>query len=212
MLPWMIGLICVATVSFIAIGLYEISHLEANIMRPTSMHTTAVLDSVKQGDFSLRAGYALEADLLDRRYHQANALLLSRCAMKYLGFLTGMLLSLVGASFVLGKLREAPSALTARGGLSHATINSSSPGLVLSALGTLLMLATIVVHDPITVNDGTFYIKSGDNTLTPKIIPKPLNSQPVAPVGPAVDVLAAEALKSLGIDAGSPFTAKQVTP
>jgi hypothetical protein len=45
----------------------------------------------------------LEADALQRRYHQANANMLARVWTRQLGFITGMLLALVGAAFILGR-------------------------------------------------------------------------------------------------------------
>lgn len=46
----------------------------------------------------------LEKGAVERRYHQANVLLMSRVWIHYLGFVTGMILALVGAVFILGRL------------------------------------------------------------------------------------------------------------
>jgi hypothetical protein len=47
----------------------------------------------------------LERNALERRYHQANVLLMARTWTRYLGFLTGMIMAFVGAAFILGRFR-----------------------------------------------------------------------------------------------------------
>src|SRR5664279_27907 len=46
----------------------------------------------------------LEQESLDKRYYQGGLLLLSRIFIKYLGFLTGMIIAIVGSVFIIGKL------------------------------------------------------------------------------------------------------------
>jgi hypothetical protein len=53
----------------------------------------------------------MEANLVARRYHQSAALLMGAVWSRYLGFLTGMVLSLVGATFILGKLGTSENTL-----------------------------------------------------------------------------------------------------
>jgi hypothetical protein len=52
---------------------------------------------------------SLETNIVERRYHQANVSLMSRVWTRYLGFVTGMVLAMVGSIFILGKLREMES-------------------------------------------------------------------------------------------------------
>ena len=47
----------------------------------------------------------LENDAMERRYHQGTAIIMSRVYIIFLGFVTGMVMALVGATFILGKLR-----------------------------------------------------------------------------------------------------------
>lgn len=99
----------------------------------------------------------LEAHALQRRHHQANMLLMARVWMCYLGFVTGMILSLVGATFILGKLRESQSSFEAQGPWT-VSIATTSPGLILAILGTLLMLSTIIIRPQIELLDSPLYI------------------------------------------------------
>ncbi len=101
----------------------------------------------------------LEANALERRYHQANVLLMSRVWVRYLGFVTGMIIALVGAAFILGKLRTPSSELGAKVQVTEFSLKSSSPGIVLTTLGVILMLTTIITHNEIEVRDFSIYIR-----------------------------------------------------
>lgn len=86
----------------------------------------------------------LEEKSLDRRYSQGGLLLVSRIFTKYLGFFTGMILAIVGAVFIIGKLQESSSDIEgAIGEQMKLKIVSSSPGIIFGVLGTVLMLSTI---------------------------------------------------------------------
>lgn len=99
----------------------------------------------------------LESSALQSRYHQASIAQLIRVSVIFLGFLTGMILALVGAAFILGKMREVPSNIEGQGtGLKFA-LSSGSPGLVLAVLGTVLMIATIWARVEINVTDAALY-------------------------------------------------------
>ena len=105
----------------------------------------------------------LESYALQRRYHQANVLLLSRAWITYLGFVTGMILAIVGATFVLGKLQEPAAQLAAEGAGAKLALQTASPGLVLATLGAALMFTTLVTHYKIEVSDRPSYINQWQN-------------------------------------------------
>ena len=99
----------------------------------------------------------LESSALQSRYHQATIGVLIRVCIIFLGFLTGMALALVGAAFILGKMREAASNLEAQGSAWKLALTSTSPGLVLAVLGTALMMATIWARVEVNVTDAALY-------------------------------------------------------
>jgi hypothetical protein len=85
----------------------------------------------------------LEQESTFRRYNQGALLLMSRIFTKYLGFFTGMILAIVGAVFIIGKIREDSANITADvNEMMKFSIISSSPGIIFGVLGTILMLAT----------------------------------------------------------------------
>ncbi len=114
----------------------------------------------------------LEAHAIQQRYHQANVILMARIWTTYLGFVTGMILAVVGAAFILGKLREQTSEISGKMENWQVSIASTSPGLVMVVLGTILMLMTITTHHQIDVKDSPLYfggaaVSSTATTTTP---------------------------------------------
>jgi len=122
----------------------------------------------------------MEEKSLDRRYSQGGLLLVSRIFTKYLGFFTGMILAIVGAVFIIGKLQESSSDI--EGTLSDQMklkIVSSSPGIIFGVLGTILMLSTILQHAEISVRDQPLFLNptnvyvNSANVIVPDSLSKP---------------------------------------
>jgi hypothetical protein len=111
---------------------------------------------------------------------------MSRTWTRYLGFMTGMIFALVGAAFVMGKLREQESALALKNAAVEANITTTSPGLVLCLLGTVLMLATLLTHHDIeTWEANPIYTRvilapGGDAATAPLPLPTGTVSDPLA--------------------------------
>jgi hypothetical protein len=116
-----------------------------------------------------RALLLLEQSSQDRHYHQANVLLMSRVWIQYLGFVTGMILSLLGAVFILGKLRENPSQLRGQVAGANFGLTTASPGVVLAVLGVVLMVTTMLVHHDIVERNVPIYFQPVP--VTPKASP-----------------------------------------
>jgi hypothetical protein len=127
----------------------------------------ARLENAKPGgpaaveEFRMKAVMLMEANVIDRRYHQASAAAMGRIYLIFLGFATGMVLALTGSTFVLGKLREAPTEIGGGTPTWTATLRSGSPGLVLAFFGTVLMLSTIFSRADISVRDQALYVLPG---------------------------------------------------
>jgi hypothetical protein len=100
----------------------------------------------------------LEQDTMAMRYQQINATLLLRTWTRYTGFLVGMVLALVGAFFILGRLKEETSQLSGESGGFKFALVTSSPGVILAVLGTLLMVVTLVVKFDFEVQDRPVYL------------------------------------------------------
>ena len=116
-----------------------------------------------------RAEYALEGDVIRRRYEQANQAIATRLWARFMGFLTGMIMAIVGSAFVLGKLSEPGTEITGSGAGTALSIKSASPGIVLATLGTVLIGMSLTVQVSVnTVDVPTYFAGSvgrGDPAL-----------------------------------------------
>lgn len=118
----------------------------------------------------------LEANIVARRYHQANIAMLSRVWVHYLGFVTGMILSLMGSAFILGKLTIDRSEWEGKLGDASGALRTASPGIALATLGVVLMITTIVVHHDIETFDKPTYFQcrcQPDEDALPKTLMPP---------------------------------------
>lgn len=107
---------------------------------------------------------SLEARVQENRYRQASLSLMTRIWISYLGFVTGMILALVGASFILGKLKIDESTTNIQISDLRANLKTTSPGLLMAALGVILIVTTIRTHHPIEVKDPAVYFHRLDTT------------------------------------------------
>ncbi|MEO7047587.1 MAG: hypothetical protein ABI091_19975 [Ferruginibacter sp.] len=159
-----------------------------NISQPLSQLqlTDKITLDERQRMAKLEALILLETNTMERRHHQANVLLMSSMWVRYLGFVTGMILAMIGAIFILGKLEQnEASEIGGKTAQGEITLKSSSPGIILVALGATLMILTIVMQHTIQVNDAAVYLQSEGNAsiLTDSqgkpiiIIPKDSTSQ-----------------------------------
>jgi hypothetical protein len=77
---------------------------------------------------------------------------------RLMGFTTGMVLAIVGAVFILGKLREQQTELKNETEALKVSLTTSSPGIVLAVLGSFLMSTTLLTKFDIDVRDLPVYV------------------------------------------------------
>jgi len=116
---------------------------------------------------------AMEANAMESRYHQANMILMTRVYIIFLGFTTGLVLAMVGATFIIAKLRETEAKVEGGAASWKVSLTTASPGLVLALFGTVLMLATIWARTEISVKDKSLYLGESFDA--------PSTSAPVSP-------------------------------
>jgi hypothetical protein len=174
LLPTMIGLLVGLTLFFFVATFIQMAYLHWSILQYpileiTSSSSEDLMNSATTFDEKLSAERAetlteMEAYIIGRRYHHASVELMAGLWIRYLGFITGMILALVGASFVLGKLREPTTELTGKASGVDFSLKSASPGIILAVLGVVLMFTTIVNKDIYQVTDGAVYLQSQSQT------------------------------------------------
>lgn len=171
LLPFMTGFVAALAAAFFvfsAVHLYRVTgFIEAEhgpnirqlvgteLMRATR---DAADREVPPPDAFQRSLLLLEADTLDKRYHQASALLMSRIWSRQLAFITGMVMAFLGAVFILGKISESTSNISGEGAGWKVVIASASPGIVLSTFGTVIVIASMAVQARLEVADAPVYV------------------------------------------------------
>lgn len=136
----------------------ERSRQDINTMlRPTASDSKLTAEGIMLME-QWRTLAVLEQETLSRRYQQAGLLLVSRIFTKYLGFLTGMIMAIAGAWFIIGRIREEQSQVGGVLGNAKLNVRSSSPGILFGVLGTLLMGVNIVQHASVETVDRPLYL------------------------------------------------------
>jgi len=174
LLPHMRRTLTGLTLFFVLASCLQLIYLNRNILNAPKVDTHEALSLLSVGPQSssqeilaatrLKAVLTLEASALDHQYHQAGVFLMSRIWTTYLGFVTGMILALVGATFILGKLESGISELqTHAPNVVDLSFKSTSPGLTLAVLGVALMITTIVTHHSIDVKLRAVYLRESQS-------------------------------------------------
>lgn len=168
LLPLMAGMIIALSVFFFLVTFGQLAFLQWSILRsppidlgpplsetlPTGELEFAELYQVRQ--FEILA--AMERAIAEKRYHHQSVLIMSGLWLRYLGFVTGMILALIGASFILGKLREPEQELEGKFSQVSMSLRTTSPGIILAVLGVILMVATLTDKDVYNVTDPNIYL------------------------------------------------------
>ena len=186
MLPLMAQLLIGLTAFFFVVSLVQLTWLHLSIRKAPEISLEPAFAAIDKSPPAsdtdrLRAAQLktlalLDAGTMQRRYHQTNAALMARIWTRYMGFVTGMILSLIGAVFILGKISE-----PAEGTSSP---RRASSGLIMVTLGVALMITTIVVNHRIDVTDAPDYLRTFDPGSAEIVLPDSAPTPPPAPVTP----------------------------
>jgi hypothetical protein len=169
LLPFMMRFIVVLAIVFFGLSVFNLLQIGNFIEAEHGANIRTVIQEQVTKETSANSSPApeqafrqslllLEADALDRRYHQASAVLMSRIWTKQLAFITGMVMAFLGAIFILGKLSEGRSTISGGHSDWQTTISSSSPGIILSFFGTVLLVVALLVQTTISVQDSPVYV------------------------------------------------------
>ena len=183
LLPTMSGLLIGLTIFFFLTTFSQMAYLHWTIVQSPSVDINpsagmellgsaeTFADRLNARELEVRS--RMEAYLVTQRYHQVSVQLMAGLWTRYLGFITGMILALVGASFVLGKLREPAQKLGGKFSMIDLSLRTTSPGIILAVLGVILMFATIKDKDNYKITDGGVYLSSSNPADTTDSLPVP---------------------------------------
>lgn len=161
LMPWILAIVTFVLLFFLVTTVIQVFYLQQRIQAAPDVSVTfRETDSQTPAQELWRSLLTLEQQSIQQRFHLAQVILMSRLWTIYLGFLTGMILALVGAAFILGKLRGTMSELSGKAGGGELTFKSASPGLIMTVLGTALMITTILTPQKISVKEGPLYVGS----------------------------------------------------
>lgn len=170
LLPFMASMVVLLAILAVASNFYQAHVMQQFIGTPHEVDLKPAWEPVafdKTSTLSEQLAWAqwqtlalLESQALRSRYHQASVILMVRVYIIFIGFATGVAMALIGAAFILGKLQEPVSTVNTGAGAWRFAIQSSSPGLILAMLGTILILTTIWSRSEIDVQDKTLYVSS----------------------------------------------------
>jgi hypothetical protein len=130
-------------------------------MQPASVSEIPPVLMTQEEYFKIRL-LGLETELVDKRFHLESAVLMSRIVVKQLSFITGIVMALLGALFILGKLSELPSKVEGGTAQWHVGINSASPGLILSFFGTVLLVISLSSEINLDTREHAVYVSRAD--------------------------------------------------
>ncbi|SMD32724.1 hypothetical protein SAMN04488029_1075 [Reichenbachiella faecimaris] len=170
LMPWMVAMPTLLILLFVYLATMQLKKFDTILENKNS----SVIDEITQdesldlSEFKNSMDYVrwvtlvrMEERSLNRRYTQGGVLLAARVFTKYLGFFTGMILAIVGAVFIIGKLQEKTTEIEGEvGNGMKGKLSSSSPGIIFGVLGTILMVSTILQHNEITVSDQPLFLNS----------------------------------------------------
>ncbi|HEX2188407.1 MAG TPA: hypothetical protein VHG51_05885 [Longimicrobiaceae bacterium] len=92
--------------------------------------------------------------LVVRRYQHAAASTFSNAARTNVAFLVGTIISLTGCLVIVRRVRETPVEASWDAGTAlRSRLTTSSPGIVLASLGTVIIVSTIFADDSVVVED-----------------------------------------------------------
>lgn len=158
LLPVMVVMTVGLTLFFLAASMLQLNNLNEAIQDAPEMQLAPPAAGNQSEELVRFSAYlALEVNLIERRHHAANVALMARIWTRYMGFITGMTLAMVGAAFVLGRL-SGGGTLSGGVGSAKMSLQTASPGLFMITLGAVLMVITITNHPRINVLDNAIYL------------------------------------------------------
>jgi len=140
------------------LGYVDTTRIIERLDRQQDWATRSVLASAGNDDPLLAKLYgALEFDTLEARNDRAAAQLATRTWLRFLTSIFGGILIVFGAAFVLGYVTAGPIEGTGGNGTLSISFKTTSPGLVMAALGVFLVSFPLWSTQEITTWDGASY-------------------------------------------------------
>lgn len=177
--PIVSAIILTLTVAFAISSYFQLEKISEQLQKSPDINLTqlfkatltaeGITQGIDNGDFlpQWAAEVQIENGLINKRYHQANAILATRIWSKYISTICGLIMICIGSIFIVAKLNEEVSGISGEAQSIRLSLKTSSPGVILCLLGTILIVVSLVSTPAITVQDANVYLhKTNAGTAT----------------------------------------------
>lgn len=156
LLPFLVITISTLGVCFIIFYFIHISDIEKALEDVPQYQSSRVTDNQAISQWNDLKD--LERFSITNRYYNARLIIRSRLLMISLSFLTGVVLCFVGSIFILGKFSEDPTTIEGGKESMNLKLASSSPGIILSFLGIIIIVASILSKVELNISDSPLFM------------------------------------------------------
>ena len=153
-------LIVVGTTLFVYSSFEGVMRILDSIKQENSSKTAQLLeDLIENGteNFELMVWAALEFDVLENQQNISDALIETQTWIRFMNSSFGSILIMCGAIFILSRIRIDKSELKAENSHFMVILGSSSPGLFMLIVGSVLVNSPLYATQKIKVDDGGAY-------------------------------------------------------
>ncbi|HWD88526.1 MAG TPA: hypothetical protein VG367_10395 [Mucilaginibacter sp.] len=182
LVPFIVILIVMLFVVYMWFYFKETSDIQVALANPPQFSNTDI-SKMSFAEKKWNNLYELERYNLNNRYYHARLIIRSRILIISLSFLTGITLSFIGSIFIMGKYSESSTQIGAGGDKLNLKLISSSPGIILSFLGVVLIAISIYTKIDLNIVDASIYmpystLDTNQIKNNPIVGPKTLQSYP----------------------------------
>ena len=154
------ALIIAATVTFITASFSGMGEILDEIKAPNSTATAVQIgkfENLNDENSALLLWASLEHDALQNRQARAESMLSTRTWIRFMNTAFGSILIMSGAIFLLARVRMGRLDAQTETAEFKVALATSSPGIVMVAIGALMTTAPLYVSQPINITDGHAY-------------------------------------------------------
>lgn len=125
-------------------------------------------EDIKLGDFEVAETENPQLIQTILRYDLAGKILLANSSRKNIAFLIGTLMAIFGSLLVISKIESTIDANIDTFDKAKFNITTTSPGVFIVFLGTIIILVTIFMRDSYSVNDGPIPVPNDKKKVSVK--------------------------------------------
>jgi len=170
----LLSILLIPMVISIVLSYFQLHKILINLNTPIELYSEnyvfedaeEVFQSPEYYDLSSRV--ALELDVVKLRNHRISSFIETRTWMRFMSMMFGSILVFVGGSFIIGRVSSPNFVSKLESAGIGFSIASTSPGLILSVCGVILMTIPNVSKQDISESGGSTYL---GQSISTKLLP-----------------------------------------